>query len=55
MNKGKIPFKDQYKMYLINLAINDIEETYELKTMSYFEFIKSNLCVKNIEVNRKMW
>lgn len=46
MKKDNIPTQDQYKMYLLWLMITNIEETYELKTMSYEEFIKSDKCVQ---------
>lgn len=55
MNKAKISYKDQYKMYLLSLTLNNIEDTYELKTMSYDEFVCSELCTKNIEEDGKLW
>lgn len=54
MNKDNIPLCYQYEMYLLELMLNDIEETYELRTMSYEEFLeKKNTDM--VEINNRTW
>lgn len=50
MKKDKIPLKTQYEIYLLGLMMNNLEETYELKTLTYEEFIK----VKNKDLGKEI-